>query len=221
QRALAVGDEVGMLGRTFEVVGICRPGSGGRIYARLDDIGEAIGSPGKASFFLVKGTGARDAGALTERIAERLPGYRVTAVAQVSKALGDNVAGLRELEGSVTLLALVVSCLVVLLAMYTAILERTREIGILRAMGATPVWVMAAVLMESGLICAAGVVTGVGFAFLGRYGLALLYPSEQVAFSLRLAGNAAAVGVVGGVLGAAYPALRAARLDPLHALNSD
>src|SRR5688572_26691435 len=61
---LRPGDVLPMLNREFRVAGICRAGAGGRLYARIEDIQEAIGSPGKASFFLVKGRSANEAEAL-------------------------------------------------------------------------------------------------------------------------------------------------------------
>ena len=87
-RASATGVKVGevlpMLNREFKVAGICRAGAGGRLYARLDDIQEAIGTPEKASFFLVKGSSALEADKLTQRLQERFKGYMITPMAQVS-----------------------------------------------------------------------------------------------------------------------------------------
>jgi putative ABC transport system permease protein len=219
RRRIEIGDRLPMLGGTFEVVGICRSGFGGRLYARIEDVGAAVGTPGRASFFLVKGSSPREAGALRQRLSARWPGYKLTLIAQVSHTLEHSVVGLREMEAAVTGLAVAVSFLVVLLAMYTAILERTREIGIMRALGATPLWVVSVIVMESLLLCASGVAAGLGLAFLGRYGLHHLYPSEEVLFSARTSGLAVGVGLVSAVLGASYPAFRAARLDPIRALS--
>jgi putative ABC transport system permease protein len=221
QKHLEIGEHLEMLGREFVLVGVSRPGSGGRVFARIQDIGEAIGSPGKASFFLVKGRDSRLAGDLTERLQKRFAGYKVTAIAQVSKAVEDNAVGLRELEGAVTLLALLISFLVVFLAMYTAIMERTREIGILRALGATPVWVIRATLIESSLICAFGVLAGWLLALVGRYGLEYLYPAQHVAFTAAWSVAAASLALLSGIVGSIYPALRAARLDPIQALSAE
>ena len=63
-----VGDRLPMMNREFVVAGIARAGAGGRLYARIEDVQEAVGSPDKASFFLVKGRSSRDAeGLLHER----------------------------------------------------------------------------------------------------------------------------------------------------------
>jgi putative ABC transport system permease protein len=218
-RSLRLGETLRLLDRDFRIVGITRPGSGGRIYARLDDIGEAIGNPGRASFFLVKGRAAREAGELTKALADRFPGYKVTAVAQVSKAIQDNAVGLTYFRRALTSVAVVISFLVVLLAMYTAIMERTREIGILRALGATQAYVLRAILQESALVCGTGVFVGIALAIAGRFALERLFPAQAVELSGDWALVAGLLGFAGGLLGSIYPALRAARLDPVQSLN--
>jgi putative ABC transport system permease protein len=218
-RGIGIGDALPMLDREFHVVGISRAGSGGRIYARLEDIGEAIGTPGKASFFLVKGASSRQAGELTLALSARLPGFKVTPIAEVSKTIGDNAVGLEDFKRALTGLSVVVSFLVVLLAMYTAIMERTREIGVLRALGATKGYVLRLIVAESLFVCAIGVLAGVLMAFLGRSLLARVFPSETVLLSLRWALIAGGLGALGGLVGALYPAWRAASLDPVAALN--
>ena len=155
-------------GPPFRIVGLSQAGSGGRIHARIEDIQEVNGTPGMASFFLVKGTSPREAGDLVLALQEAFPGYKVTAIAQMSEQLQRNAVGLREFRTATTGMAVLLSFLVVLLAMYTAIVERTREIGILRAMGATQGWVVRLLLRESALICLAGILVGFLLAAAGR-----------------------------------------------------
>jgi putative ABC transport system permease protein len=131
----------------------------------------------------------------------------------------DNAVGLRQFKEALTGMAVVVSFLVVLLAMYTTIIERTREIGILRAIGASQAKVMKLVIGESALICLAGVVTGIGIAVAGRFFLPRLFPTLIVTLTREWAAIAAVLGLFGGLLGSIYPALRAARMDPVQALN--
>jgi putative ABC transport system permease protein len=214
-----VGEVIPMLNRQFRVAGICRAGAGGRLYARIEDVQEAIGTPDKASFFLIKGTSAREADALTRALQQKFKGYKITPMAQVSKVMQDNAVGLQQFKEALTGMAVIVSFLVVLLAMYTAIIERTREIGILRAIGATQAKVVRLVVAESFLICLAGVVLGILLAIAGRFLLPAVFPTLSVALSREWALIAASLGLAGGLLGSVYPALRAARMDPIQALN--
>jgi putative ABC transport system permease protein len=216
---IQVGEILPMLNREFRIAGICRAGAGGRLYARIQDVQDAIGTPGKASFFLVKAYSSRDADAITEALQERFKGYKITPMAQVSKAMQDNAVGLRQFEEALTGMAVVISFMVVLLAMYTAIIERTREIGILRAIGATQGGVVRIVISESALICCAGVVVGIGLAFFGRWWIPHVFPTLVVQLSREWAIVAGALGLSGGLLGSLYPALKAARMDPIQALN--
>jgi putative ABC transport system permease protein len=214
-----VGDTLPMLNRDFKVAGICRAGAGGRLYARIQDIQDAIGTPGKASFFLVKGQSALQADELTQKLQGAFPGYKITPMAQVSKVMQQNAVGLKQFKEALTGMAVVVSFLVVLLAMYTTIIERTREIGILRAIGASQTKVVKLVIGESALICVAGVVVGMGLAVAGSWYFPSLFPTLTVQLSVGWALIAGGLGLAGGLLGSLYPALRAARMDPIHALN--
>lgn len=216
---LAVGDTVDMIGREFHVAGVFRSGAGGRIYARLTDVQDAIGTPGKASFFLVKGDGARGAEQLATDLQQQFKGYKITPVAQVSQAMQQNTVGLQEFKKAITGMAVMISFLVVLLAMYTAIIERTREIGILRAIGATRAKVVRLIVAESLLICLAGTLLGMLVAVGIKELFLVAFPTQVVELTLQWALAASALGLAGGILGSFYPALRAARLDPVQALN--
>src|SRR5262245_1113125 len=93
-----VGEVLPLMNRQFKIVGICKPGAGGRLYARLDDVGDAIGSPNKASFFLVKGPSANQAEELAKTLSGKFAGYKITPVAQVSRMMQENLVGMREFK---------------------------------------------------------------------------------------------------------------------------
>ena len=114
-------------------------------------------------------------------------------------------------------LAAVVSGLVVMLAMYTTITERTREIGILKAMGASRGYIVGIIEKEAVIISLIGLIAGfiisvvVGYLIHVVYGLLFEY-------TWGWALTAALIGLGGGALGALYPALRASNLDAVNAL---
>ncbi len=216
---MRAGDKLPMINRDFTVVGISRAGAGGRLYARLPDVQEAIGTPDRASFFLVKGRSALEADKLAAALQARFPGHKITPVAQVSKIMQDNATGLKQFKQALTGMAVVISFLVVLLAMYTTVIERTRELGILRAIGASQSKVVQLVINESALICMAGVVVGIALAVLGRWLLPRIFPTLTVQLTQDWAVIASALGLAGGLLGSLYPAIKAARMDPIQALN--
>jgi putative ABC transport system permease protein len=214
-----IGEKIPILNREFEVVGIVRAGAGVRLYMRLEDMQTATAQLEKASFFFVKvaeGAQVKDVAADLER---RFEGYKVTALEMFGEAMKENALGLKEFIRALSLFAALISYLVILLAMYTTIIERTREIGILKALGAGKGYIIRVVMLESLLICAMGVGAGFLLSVLGRLALLSLFPTLTVDLIPRWFLFSAVLGLTGGLLGALYPAYRAARLDPVEALN--
>ncbi|HUS11334.1 MAG TPA: FtsX-like permease family protein, partial [Pyrinomonadaceae bacterium] len=111
----------------------------------------------------------------------------------------------------------VVSALVVMLAMYTTITERTREIGILKALGASRRYIVFIIESEALLISAVGLVAGFICSFALGYAIHRFY-GLFFEFSWSWGLTAAAIGILGGALGALYPAWRASNLDAVSAL---
>jgi putative ABC transport system permease protein len=114
-------------------------------------------------------------------------------------------------------LAAIVSALVVMLAMYTTITERTREIGILKAMGASRGYIVGIIEKEAILISVIGLIAGFAVSLVAGY---LIHRAYGLVFeySWTWATVAAAIGLIGGALGALYPAWRASNLDAVNAL---
>jgi len=108
----------------------------------------------------------------------------------------------------------------VMLAMYTTITERTREIGILKAMGASRGYIVGIIEKEAILISVIGLIAG--FAISAIAGL-LIHKIYGLVFeySWQWALTAAVIGLLGGILGALYPAWRASNLDAVNALAYD
>jgi putative ABC transport system permease protein len=216
---IKVGDKLQIMNRDFEVVGIPKAGAGVRIYMGLADMQEATAQPDKVSFFFVKVKNDAQIAQVAAELEKRFEGYKVTALEFLNEAMKENALGLKEFIRALSFFAAVISGLVILLAMYTTIIERTREIGILKALGAGQGYILKVVMAESFLICLMGVGAGYVLSVLGRSALLHFFPTLTVDLIPRWFLISAILGIGGGLLGAVYPAYRAAKLDPVEALN--
>ncbi len=216
---IKVGDVLPIMNRDFTVVGICKAGAGVRIFMGITDMQTATAQPGKASLFFLKVGDDSTVAEAAAALEARFEGYQITALEGFSEAMKENALGLTEFISALSLFAAVISYLVILLAMYTTIIERTREIGILKALGASKMFIIRLVMVESFLICVMGVVAGFVISVLGRSAILTFFPTLTVDLIPRWFMMSAILGISGGLLGALYPAYRAAKLDPVEALN--
>jgi len=129
-----------------------------------------------------------------------------------------NLPGLAAFINVMIAIAVCIGFLVTFLSMYTTIVERTREIGVLKSLGASKSYIVEAILSETTLICLAGVVGGIGLSFLVRYVILQAFPSLTILITLKWILLAGMIAVCGGLLGASYPAWLASRKDPVEAL---
>jgi putative ABC transport system permease protein len=102
--------------------------------------------------------------------------------------------------------------------MYTTITERTREIGILKSLGASKIYIVEGILRESTILSVLGIVLGLAGSLVSKDVIHSAFPTLSVDLTLIWAFYAAVLAVVGSLVGGFYPALRAARLDPVDAL---
>jgi putative ABC transport system permease protein len=103
--------------------------------------------------------------------------------------------------------------------MYTAVMERTREIGILKSMGAGRGGIISVVLRETGLLAVVGVILGVAATYLLRALLHERFPTLSFQITLGWVVSAVIIALLGALFGALYPAFKAARKDPIDALS--
>jgi putative ABC transport system permease protein len=127
--------------------------------------------------------------------------------------------GLKEFRITLILISMSLSFMVILLAMYTTIFERTREIGILKSLGASRGFIIAMILKESVIICCSGALFGIVVSEIIRKIIITKIPTLQVAMSFDDLIRGMILGLIAGTLGALYPAYKAARMDPVRALS--
>jgi len=129
------------------------------------------------------------------------------------------VPGLNAFIATVVGLAVVFGFLVVFLAMYTAVLERTREIGILKALGASPGYIMGMLLRETFLLAVIGLLIGIILSFIAKWAIMSFVPSSLPVVAVPdWWWRAGIISVAGAMLGAMYPGTKAARQDTIEAL---
>ncbi len=218
-----VGDTVTVLNHPFRICGIVEHGKGGRKFLPIDTMGQITGTEGKATnFYLRTETPPKYQDEVRKAILAT-PGmndYNVTTADEFLSSIspdrlpGFNI-GLRVVIG----IAVVIGFLVIFQSMYTAVMERTREIGILKSLGASRLYIVGIVLRESGLLALAGIALGVAASFALSGILQNRFPTLDFVINVPYVWKAVAIAFVGALLGALYPAFKAASKDPIDALS--
>ena len=210
-KKLKVGDTVRILEHDFRLAGIVEHGKGARLFVRMSTLQEMSGARDKASAFFIKCDRSDHTPAVTDEIRGLLPRYEIRPLKDFfSQMTSSNLPGLSTF--------VCIGFLVTFLSMYTTIVERTREIGVLKSLGASKSYIVEAILSETTLMCLAGVVGGIGLSFLVRYVILHAFPSLTILITLKWTLLAGMIAVSGGLLGASYPAWLASRKDPVEAL---
>ena len=202
----------------YRVAGIYAPESGARAKMSLKALQDLLEAPDKCTFIYVKVKNPSDQVAVARRIDQAYPGNKVQPTRDLFASVETSIPGLSVFLRVLVGLAAIVSALVVMLAMHTTITERTREIGILKAMGASRIYIISEIEREALLISFLGLVAGFILAVLAGFGI---HKATGLIFHFGAwwALTAALIGLLGGAVGAFYPAARAANLDPVTALS--
>jgi putative ABC transport system permease protein len=218
QRHAAVGSTVQLFERPFTIVGVYEPPGGGRIKIPLATMQDQEGGDGRASAILVACMDPGKQDDVAARIRERFPDDQIIFTRDLPEIYASGVPALNVFIRVVVGVAAAISMLVILLAMYTTVTERTRQIGILKSLGMSKSAIAWVIEQEAIIVSLLGVFVGVLLTLLARFAV-MRVTSLTVEVELRWIAIALAVGIVGGSLGALYPALRAARQDAVDALS--
>ena len=218
RRKAKVGDTVLLFQRPFQIVGVYEPPGGGRIKIPLATMQEQEGASGRATAIFVSCEDPSKQDEVAARIQARFPDDQLIFTRDLPELYATGVPALNVFIKVVVGVAAAISMLVILLAMYTTVTERTRQIGILKSLGMSKQSIAWVIEQEAILVSLMGVILGVLLTLAAQFVL-MRVTSLTILIEPRWVLIALAVGLVGGTIGALYPALRAARQDAVEALS--
>jgi ABC-type antimicrobial peptide transport system permease subunit len=221
---VGLGESLRLFDASFRVVGIYETGvpfeDGGGVIG-LRDAQNLFGQPRKVSFLGIRLDNPNRADEVIDAIETRFPEVSVSKASEFS----EDVADLQYMESGtwgIAFLALLVGGAGMMNTMVMSVFERTREIGVLRALGWRKSRILSMILRESVILSLLGGVVGV---VLGVVGITLLNRFSffssfvEASFGLTLFVQAFFTALILGALGGAYPSWRASLLRPVEALR--
>ena len=220
---LKAGDKVNnILNREWRIAGVVESGKLSRVFVQLDVLKDLMSKSDKLTAIYVKASDPAKIPDLVSALREKMPENKVITVEEfVSLVSVNNIPMLRTFIRVVIGLGVFIGFLVVFLSMYTAVLERTREIGILKSLGASPWYILSILLAETALLSVIGSICGVLFTYGTKVIMNTFVPEMVQVTTPDWWPIAAAIAISGSLIGAIYPGLKAARQDAIEALAYD
>src|SRR5580658_5440819 len=158
-----LGATIQVLNHPFRISGIVEHGKGGRIFLPIHTLGALMGSPQNASLFYIRSDDLKNQELIRSEI-HNTPGlglYQVQTIQEFTSLMTpEHLPGFNIALRAVIAIAVIVGFLVIFQSMYTAVLERTREIGILKSLGASKSYIVNLVLREAVLVAICGILLG-------------------------------------------------------------
>jgi putative ABC transport system permease protein len=218
---MKVGDSLEILNHNFRICGIVEHGKGARKFLPLTTIQELIGAENRASVFYIKLDDPSNSDAVVQEI-KQVPGmsnYAVRSMAEyLSMMTPASLPGFEIFINVVIGISMTIGFLVIFQSMYTAVMERTREIGILKSLGASKSYIVGVILRETFVLAILGILIGVLVSYITRGVILHQRPVLRLMWSNEWVVKVTIIAIVGAILGALYPAFQAAQKDPIDAL---
>jgi putative ABC transport system permease protein len=215
-----VGDTVNMMNHDWHITGIFQPGKLAHAIAGMEVMQKLLGATGKISRIYVKVDDPANLETVVKELQEKLVGYGIVRMSDYTTLINPNQIGpLRVFINVVIGIAVIIAFAVTSLSMYMAILQRTREIGILKSLGGSRTFIMRLILAEAVILGVGGTAVGILLSFLTRWTLHTFVPASMPqAITPDWWWKAGLIALAGSVLGAIYPGFIAVRQDPIEAL---
>ena len=220
QKHLQVGSGIDLLDHNWNISGIYTGGKLARICVKLTVLQELTQRPGYLTQIYAKLDDPKYAQQVVDDLKVKLDDDQIyTMDSLVSLYSINNVGMLKDFIWVVIVISVIVGFIVVFMAMYTAVLERTREIGIIKAVGGSSALVLNILLRETLVLAVLGTLLGIVLTY-GAQALMKFYPGnlvqETVYYWWPITGG---IAIVGALLGSIVPGYKAVRQDVTEALS--
>jgi len=220
---LSVGDDITLKGTMdFEIIGIIEKTDNANIdgagIVNIEDIQELLKTDTYQLLYVVP-FDVRDSERITEEIAKEDENLEAITSKDLARQASEIVGQIRVFTFGIGGIAAVVGGLGVLNTMIMAVMERRREIGVMKAIGATKRLILMQILTESAVISLFGGLVGVFLGFLASAGLNMMMSNGFATVTPGLAAGGILFALALGFAGGVYPAMKAANLDPVEALR--
>ena len=218
----SVGDTIKIDGEDFEVVGIYETGDqnmAGGVFTSISKVGNLMDDEDSISNIYVKVEKGADAQEVADRIDEKY-GDNITTITSVMEMeqMANMLNMLQASTWAISLLAIIVGGLGIINTMLMSVFERTREIGVLKAVGWSNRKILTMIVGESLVITIVSAIIG---SLIGFLACTLLGPQMGIEplFTPKIFIQAFAIAIVVGIIGGLYPAIKAMKLPPTEALR--
>lgn len=222
QKKLRVGSTLNILNRNWRVVGVVQSGKLAHMFVQRSVLQDLFANNGKITMAYVKLDNSEQTPNVIAALKTKLTDFPILSMEEfLSYLTVDNVPMLKPFIAVIITLGVLIGFLVVFLSMYTAVLERTREVGILKALGASPVYIVSVLLRETALLALAGSILGIVMTYGTKALIETFAPSLNQVIVADWWPISTVIAMVGAMLGATYPGLKAAKQDAIEALAYD
>jgi putative ABC transport system permease protein len=220
QRRVRAGEKLRVLNQDWNVAGIVEPGKLAHLFVRIGVLQGLVGATGKVSQIYLKLDDPRNTQTVMDQLKKKYEGYPTYSMKDLASYYSvSNIPLLQGFINAVMGIGIVIGFAVVSLSMYMAVLQRTREIGILKSLGASRGFVMSMILAEAFALGLGGTIMGIIFSFGTRWMMHTVMPAslpQAIVPSWWPVAGLIAMGAA--LLGALYPGMLAVRRDPIEAL---
>jgi putative ABC transport system permease protein len=217
---LQVGQKVSVNSHEWRVAGVIEPGKMARLAVPMATLQDLDAASGKVGQIYVQVDDPADINLVKTQLSALMGGYTINTIDEITAMYNvDQIPAIKPFTVVVAAIGVVIGVTVVWLSMYMVVLQRTREIGILKALGASKPFILGIILIEATLLGVGGTILGIVFSYGAQWLIRALVPASfQMAIVYDWWPRVAVVTLTAAILGALYPGLSAARQDPIEAL---
>ncbi|MGA2275299.1 MAG: ABC transporter permease [Bryobacteraceae bacterium] len=217
---LQVGQTIKLMNHDWRVAGVIEPGKLARLAVPIRTLQDLDAATGMVAQIYVQVDDPANVDRVVDELQHLLKSYKVYTMAEITAMYNvDQIPAIKPFTVVVAAIGVVIGVTVVWLSMYMVVLQRTREIGILKALGASKAFILGIILAEATLLGVGGTILGIVFSYGAQWLIRTLVPASfQMAIAYGWWPRVAAITLAAAILGALYPGLSAARQDPIEAL---